>query len=152
MTFTYNSPPMNPREEVRFWSTDTVEKPYSVSDEDINYLLSPEQLNGNVMAAAAIVADRIANYWAASTTTGGGDVKIGPFSVPDARESTDLEASWRALAARLRSGSPDGSMNLGARMFTGGGQPEFSVGMMDNGLQRYRDRSRESERPANGVW
>lgn len=151
MTFTYTSPPANPKDEVRFWSTDTVQQPYSASDEDIEYLLSPEQFDGNVMAAAAVVADRIADYWMASTSSNGGATKIGPFSIPDV-DGSSMEARWRALAARLRTGSPDGSPQLSGALFTGGTTPEFSVGMMDNGYQRFARRDRDHPRPANGVW
>jgi len=150
MTFSYNSPPETPKDEVRFWSTDTVQSVFSVSDEDITYLLG--QLDGNVIEAAAVVADRIADYWSSSSTASGGAVKIGPFSVEGDRSGADLEASWRALARRLRSGSSDGSVVFGsAGLFTGSKDPEFTVGMMDNGYQRFPERSRD-RRPENGVW
>lgn len=155
MTFTYTTPPQNPKDEVRFWSTDTVQKPYSVSDEDIEYLLSAEVLDGNVMQAAAVVADRIANWWSSSSTATGSDVKIGPFSVGSERSGSDLEASWRSLAARLRAGgNGDGVLIMSGGLFTGSGEPEFSVGMQDNGYQRYpvSERGRRRGAPENGVW
>ncbi|AYD87355.1 hypothetical protein SEA_VALENTINIPUFF_58 [Microbacterium phage ValentiniPuff] len=151
MTFTYNSPPATPRDEVRFWSTDTVERAYSVSDEDIEYLLSPEQLDGNVMAAAAAVAERIANYWSATSEVTGASVKIGPFAVNDGRSSLEMAQAWRDLAARLRSGTADGSLSLAGGLFTGQGVPEFSLGMQDNGVQWFNRRGRDV-RPQNGVW
>jgi hypothetical protein len=150
MSFTYFVPPQSPKDEVRFWSTDTVEKPYSVSDEEITYLL--EQLSGNVMEAAAVVADRIANYFSLQQTDAGGATRIGPFQVTGDRSTLDMERAWRALAARLRSGSSNGLPILsGSALFTGTTEPEFSVGMQDNGYQRFPERSRQP-RPVNGVY
>lgn len=150
MTFTYNSPPDNDKDRVRFWSTDTTETAYSVSDEDIVFLLA--ELDGNVMEAAAVVADRIANYWSTSSSSSGGSVTIGPFHVQADRDGTDMEGAWRDLAARLRAGTSSGlpTFSSGA-LFTGATEPEFSVGMMDHGFQRFGER-RGDRRPANGVW
>lgn len=148
MTFTYESPPTLDKDKVRFWSTDTVERAYSVSDEDILFLLTeyPDQ----VMQVAAMVADRIAGYWSVNEAASGSDKKVGPFAVGQ-RTGGDLEAAWRALAARLRAGNSIGLPTMTAPVFTGDEVPEFSIGMMDNGLQNYPDRS-AAVRPANGVW
>lgn len=153
MAFTYNSPPDNPKDEVRFWSTDTTQQPYSVSDEDIAYLLALPRVDGNVMEAAAMVADRIADYWASESSASGSDVSIGPFSLGAERSGAELEKSWRDLAKRLRTGTTDGSPVIAdVGLFTGGRRPEFSVGMQDNGYQRFPVRDRDNPRPANGVW
>lgn len=149
MTHTFNDPPVTLTDEVRFWSGDTTEKPYSVSDESIAFLLA--ELGENVKLAAAHVAERIADYWAQSTSAGGSKA-IGPFSTAT-REAADLEKSWRDRAARLRAGGPSGPVigDLGA-IFTGSPVPEFSVGMMDSGTQRYAVRDRSHPGPPNGVW
>lgn len=150
MTFSYVSPPANDKDRVRFYSGDTVEKSYSVSDEDITFLLS--ELDGNVLEAAAVVADRIGDWWSTSVSAAGSDKKVGPFSVGQ-REGMDLAAAWRARAARLRMGTTSGlpTVSGASAIFTGDSVPEFSVGMQDNGFQAYPNRERGSA-PINGVW
>lgn len=149
MTFTYETPPATPRDEVRFWSTDTVERPYSVTDEEIEYLL--QEYDGNVKLVASVVADRIADYWSTEKSAVGGNKKVGPFDVGQ-RDGTDLASAWRARAARLRAGSPSGiPIFTGGDLFTGDAEPEFGVGMMDNGHQAYPPRQRRGV-PENGVW
>lgn len=145
MTFSYTAPPVQPSDQVRFWSGDTVSKPYSVSNEEIGFLLN--ELDQNVMAAAAVVADRIADYWSATASTGGNKT-VGPFSAPTP-DSAQLEATWRARAVRLRNGGPGAGLFAGGSLFTGSATPEFTVGMFDNGPQGAR--ARESGAP-NGVW
>jgi hypothetical protein len=149
MTFTYEDPPLTAKDEVRFWSGDTSEKVYSVSDESIGYLLA--ELDGNVKLSASYVADRIADYWAQSTSAGGSK-SVGPFST-NQREAADMEAAWRKRAERLRAGGPAGPVigDLGA-IWTGTSTPEFTVGMMDSGVQRYAARDRDQPAPLNGVW
>lgn len=151
MTWSYTSPPANDKDRVRFYSGDTVQRPYSVSDEDINFLLT--ELDGNVLEAAAVVCDRIADYWAVSETASGAALSVGPFST-ETRSGAELEAAWRARAARLRSGSASGVPVIGdgTGVFTGDADPEFSLGMMDNGYQSYPPRSRRFPVPPNGVW
>lgn len=147
MTFTYEVPPVLEAHQVRFWSGDTVEKPYSVKDEEISFLL--ETLDHNVMASSAVVADRIADYWA-SSSSGGGTKTVGPLSLQKS-SSAEMEAAWRARAARLREGGSGGTGVFGGALFTGNGSPDFSIGMMDNGIQGFPQRDREAGAP-NGVW
>jgi hypothetical protein len=149
VSFTYEEPPATPTHEVRFWSTDTVERPYSASDEDIAYLLTTT--GGSVMLSAALVCDRIADYWSTSASATGGSKSVGPFTVGQ-RDGSDLEAGWRRRASRLRTGSPSGLPLLSSGVFTGDPTSEFSIAMQDNGVQSYPARSRSAVEPPNGVW
>jgi hypothetical protein len=126
MTWTYLQPIATPKDEVRFWSGDTVETTQSMSDEEIAYILA--SLDNQMIMCAAQVCRMIGDKFAQLAT---GTVKaVGPFRL----QSPNMTAAkvWYARADRLATGSVDGSFSLGSMaLFTGQTTPAFAVGMID---------------------
>jgi hypothetical protein len=130
MVFTYAAPPQSPRDEVRFLLGDTVEKPHSISDEDLDYLLSfPD---ATTESAAAHAAERIADWWMTNAGAVGGDKKVGPFSI-SRRDGNDMAAAWRDKARALRAGSTGGGVAIDIETLVPTRPPiQFAIGMHDN--------------------
>jgi len=127
MTFTYTTPPMLPVHEVRFRSGDTVEKPYSVDDETIGWLLT--QSEGNTYLAAAAVCDQIGDRL---SSVASGSKTVGPLSL-SGRDPAGDSQRWYDRAARLRTGGSGAA--IGGAVFTPG-RRLFGIGMHDNGPRR----------------
>jgi hypothetical protein len=138
MGWTYTSPPATTKDEVRFWSGDTLQTmPFSTTDEDIQYLLQSPLTGGDVYATAALVARRIGDRY---TELGTGKMKaVGPLHI-QSDDAARAEA-WYARADRLESGRPDGATMISGGLFTGNGTPTFVLGLQDNG--RYDGRGPE---------
>jgi hypothetical protein len=134
MTFTYNTPPVLPRDEVRFRSGDITEKPWSVDDATIDWLLGPEQHDGNVWQVAADVAEKIGDYYAGRP---GGQKTVGPLSL--ARDQAGDASRWYDRARRLRAGGSGGSV---ASPVYERGRRSFAIGMHDNGSFRHGEPER----------
>lgn len=115
MTFTYQLPIANDVDRVRFYINDTDPDAPLFQDEEIAAFL---EMNANPIAAAALAADAAAVRFR----------NLGSLSVGDVRvETTDIVASYEAMAATLRG-------------HAGGGIP-YAGGIEVTDVERQRDDS-----------
>ncbi len=125
MSFEYTDPSDSDKDHVRFLVGDTIEETFSLSDEEINFLVTEE---GNI-------------YWAASAAAEGMAAKVAKF-VSNSMEGASAQDSqmfmqYREVARQLRL---DAQRKGGTKVSQTGGldkagnkrDPIFTLGMHDN--------------------
>jgi len=132
MTWTYNNDPTNNnRDAVRFLVGDTNFGAQMVLDEEITFALSEE---GNVHAAASLIAKAIAGKFASSSDRAIGDLKIS-FSQRQ-KQYLDLAEQLRhrgdVSGGRAFAGGISKSEKTSEEQDTDRAPPAFERGMHDN--------------------
>lgn len=134
--YTYTTPPITPKDLVRFWSQDygTLGPLISISDQDIEFMLSPSVFNGKYWLVAALVCERIGDYYK-SLGTSNQPKRVGPLTISN--DGATKAQAWYDRAEKLKMGNPSGAS--GGPIFTGSGHPTFRVGLQDSNSPFYGD-------------
>jgi len=125
MAFTYTAPVAgvyaNAKDEVRFLILDTVQTQFSLSDEEINYLL--KQFDDKIYVAAAQAALTLSVAYAKEATIA--SKTVGDLSL--SLSYMDTSAEYKHLSGHLRLGKIDSNLSV----YYVESDAQFAIGQFD---------------------